>query len=160
MLQTLHKPAEPLQRAGTATRGAARGLAGTHGARAPSYSLPPFNMTTVVMVVALLASPLAPTDLVAFEFSARVRSALESCGRLAMSCDVRSSDVADGWHYQGHVQDVAHLAKWERFYAFPPCYHQTLSGAAYARTASRWTAADGGAWRWSFGAGAYQHAWQ
>ena len=114
--------------------------------RGDTYALPPWNMTSVAQVAALLASESAPTDLVAFEFSGRVRAALTAAGRAAMSCDRVRSDIEDGWHYQGDAQDIAHMSKCTHFYAFPPCYHQAKSGAAYGTSKSHRTAGGGGAW--------------
>eukprot|EP00965_Chrysotila_dentata_P079869 2634010-Pleurochrysis_carterae.AAC.1 len=56
-------------------------------ARRLTYAPPPTNMHSVAEVAALLATPEAPTDLVACEFSGAVRDALLASGRRALSCD-------------------------------------------------------------------------
>ena len=71
----------------------------------------------------LLRSPLAPTDLVGFEFSASMRSALERRGRLAVSVDERDCDKG-GMHICLDVRLVLALQHWHRAYLFPPCFQQ------------------------------------
>eukprot|EP00965_Chrysotila_dentata_P113504 3750936-Pleurochrysis_carterae.AAC.1 len=70
-------------------------------------------MPSVAEIAALLATPEAPTDLVACEFSGAVRDALLASGRRALSCDVRSCESQVGHHFRGDVREIAHLRRWE-----------------------------------------------
>ena len=71
----------------------------------------------------LACSFAAPTDIVGFEFSAAMRSALEAEGRVALSVDLRESDKG-GMHACLDVRLVLPLRTWERAYLFPPCFQQ------------------------------------
>ena len=66
---------------------------------------------------------IAPTDLVGFEFSGAVRSALEQQGRWALSVDFRPCEKG-GMHAMMDVRLVVSLRVWERAFFFPPCFQQ------------------------------------
>ena len=91
-------------------------------AEPPSADDAPFTfpLRTVAEVVRLLASPQAPTVLVAMEFSGAMRTALAQRGIRALSVDFRESET-DGMHYVGDVRDVVHLTYWDAAYFFPSC---------------------------------------
>ena len=81
-------------------------------------------LTDLVDVLRLLDCVwIAPTDLVGFEFSGAMRTALERQGRLALSVDLRHSE-RKGMHAQLDARLVMHLKRWERAYLFPPCFQQ------------------------------------
>ena len=91
-----------------------------------SFSWP---LTTIEEVIRLLAcTHIAPTDLVGFEFSASMRSALEAAGRRALSVDTRPSEKG-GMHACLDVRLVIPLRRWERAFFFPPCYQQLRADA-------------------------------
>ena len=71
---------------------------------------------------------IAPSDLVGFEFSGAVRSALEASGRRALSVDYRACDVG-GMHAILDVREVLALQRWSRVFLFPPCYQQLRADA-------------------------------
>ena len=66
---------------------------------------------------------IAPSDLVGYEFSGAVRTALERRGRWALSVDLRLCEVG-GMHAVMDVRLVAPLRVWDRAYFFPPCFQQ------------------------------------
>ena len=66
---------------------------------------------------------IAPTDLVGFEFSGAVRSALEAVGRRALSVDFRECEMG-GMHAMLDARDVVMLQHWSRVFLFPPCFQQ------------------------------------
>lgn len=57
--------------------------------------------------------------LIACECSGQVRSAVESLGHFAMSCDLKPSK-SPGHHYQGDIFDVID-DDWDLMIGFPPC---------------------------------------
>jgi hypothetical protein len=67
--------------------------------------------------------------LVACEFSGVVRTAFQSMGHDAVSCDLLSTEIP-GQHYQGDVFDII-ADGWDMMIAFPPCTHLCVSGARY-----------------------------
>eukprot|EP00965_Chrysotila_dentata_P079554 2623298-Pleurochrysis_carterae.AAC.1 len=69
-------------------------------------------MRSVAEMAAPLASPDAPTDLVACEFSGAVRDALTAAGRTAVSCYLRDSESRGGYHYHGELRNIAHMRRW------------------------------------------------
>ena len=71
----------------------------------------------------LLESAIAPTHLVAYEFSGALRSALEARGRRALSVDRRESEQT-GMHACMEVQEVLHLHRWQAAFLFPNCFQQ------------------------------------
>eukprot|EP00966_Prymnesium_polylepis_P016814 388028-Prymnesium_polylepis.1 len=70
-----------------------------------------------------MCTHIAPTDLVGFEFSAAMRTALERQGRVALSVDLREPDCS-GMHACLDVRVVLPLSRWERVFMFPPCFQQ------------------------------------
>jgi hypothetical protein len=67
--------------------------------------------------------------LVACEMSGVVRTAFESMGHNAVSCDILPTEIP-GPHYQGDVFDII-AEGWDMMIAFPPCTHLAVSGAAW-----------------------------
>jgi len=67
--------------------------------------------------------------LIACEFSGVVRTAFESLGHEAWSCDLLPSEVP-GNHYQCDVHDILN-AGWDLMVANPPCTHLAVSGARW-----------------------------
>jgi len=67
--------------------------------------------------------------LIACEFSGVVRTAFESMGHDAVSCDLLPTEIP-GPHYQGDVFDIIGDG-WDMMIAFPPCTHLCVSGARY-----------------------------
>ena len=67
--------------------------------------------------------------LVACEFSGVVRTAFQSMGHDAVSCDLLPTEIP-GPHYQGDVFDII-ADGWDMMIAFPPCTHLCVSGARY-----------------------------
>lgn len=64
--------------------------------------------------------------LLACEYSGIVRSAFESEGWDACSCDILPTELP-GKHYQGDVMDIINDG-WDMMIAFPPCTFLTYSG--------------------------------
>ena len=86
-------------------------------------------LTTIAEVRRLLDCRLiAPTDLVGFEFSGAVRSALQASGRRALSVDWRLCEIG-GMHACLDVRDVLALKRWSRVFLFPPCFQQLRADA-------------------------------
>ena len=85
-----------------------------------SFSYP---LRTAAEVRRLLASPEAPTILVAMEFSGSLRTALEAAGFVTISADFRECEIG-GMHFQGDVREVVGLVRWKAIYFFPNCYQQ------------------------------------
>lgn len=67
--------------------------------------------------------------LVACEMSGVVRTAFESFGHDATSCDLLPTEIP-GKHYQGDVFDII-ADGWDMMIAFPPCTHLAVSGARH-----------------------------
>lgn len=65
--------------------------------------------------------------LVACEFSGIVRSAFESAGHEAHSCDLLPSEIPSSRHYQGDIRDILSMS-WDLMIAFPPCTYLAVSG--------------------------------
>lgn len=70
-----------------------------------------------------------PRVLIACEYSATVRTAFESVGCYALSCDLLPTEV-EGNHYQGDVFDIIDQ-DWDLMIAHPPCTHLAISGARW-----------------------------
>ena len=68
-------------------------------------------------------------DLVACEYSGRVRDAFLSRGHDAVSCDLLDTEVA-GPHYKRDVTDLLGDG-WDLMVAHPPCTHLAVSGARW-----------------------------
>ncbi|KAL3928373.1 MAG: hypothetical protein SGPRY_002413 [Prymnesium sp.] len=83
----------------------------------------PSGSISLSALCCLMRKPNSPTILVACEFSGTLSSALRRQGFSVLTADLRPSDHSPV-HYQGDVRDVLHLRRWERFYAFPPCFQQ------------------------------------
>ena len=68
--------------------------------------------------------------LVACEFSSTVRSAFESAGHEAWSCDILPTEGDPRFHTQGDVGEVLGEG-WDLMVAHPPCTHLASSGARW-----------------------------
>lgn len=67
--------------------------------------------------------------LIACEFSGAVRTAFESLGHEAWSCDLLDTEIP-GNHYLGDVRDILNDG-WDLMVAHPPCTHLAVSGARW-----------------------------
>ena len=81
-------------------------------------------LSSISDVLRLLSTTwLAPRDVVGFEFSGAVRTAIERQGDLALSVDLRNCPL-HGMHATLDVRMILPLQRWRRAFLFPPCYQQ------------------------------------